>query len=138
MIRPDKDSTMKKLNIFLLCLLMLIACDDKEKRAQALKDLDVTQQRLLEIKNEVKQLEQMLNNNIAELEVARDNFSQAKEFKFLRTDSERKQEIRKATAYILKVEKNIDAIKSNIEYYRDSVYRTEFKIEKLKNFLKNG
>jgi chromosome segregation ATPase len=129
---------MKKKYTFLLCLLVLIACDGKEKRAQALKDLDVTQQRLLEIENEVKDLEQMLANNIAELEVARDNFSQTKEFKFLRTDAERKQQIRKATAYILKVEKNIDAIKSNIEYYRDSVYRTEFKIQKLKNFLKNG
>ncbi|NBW34656.1 MAG: hypothetical protein EBR30_06470 [Cytophagia bacterium] len=114
-----------------------MACDDKEKRARALKDLDDTQQRLLEVRDEIHRLEQSLTNHIAELEVAKDDFNQVKQFQFLRSETQREQQIRKATTYILNIEKKIDAIKNNITYYQDSVYRTETKIEKLKEYLKN-
>ncbi|NBP68152.1 MAG: hypothetical protein EBU52_05360 [Cytophagia bacterium] len=128
---------MNKVYILFIGLILLMACDDKEKRARALKDLDDTQQRLLEVRDEIHRLEQSLTNHIAELEVAKDDFNQVKQFQFLRSETQREQQIRKATTYILNIEKKIDAIKNNITYYQDSVYRTETKIEKLKEYLKN-
>ena len=79
----------------------------------------------------------MLKKNIGELEVAQDDINQAKEFRLLRTEAEREQQIRNASEYKLKVEENIENIKSNIVYFKDSVLRIEMKIDSLKEFLKN-
>ena len=128
---------MTKLYVGLIILLALTSCNDKEKRDKALKDLDATQQRLIEVNNEISSLETMLTKNISELEVAKDDMNQVKEFQLLRTEVEREQQIRSATEYKLKVEENIENIKSNIQYFKDSVSRTEMQIEKLKEFLKN-
>ena len=128
---------MTKLYVGLIILLALTSCNDKEKRDKALKDLDATQQRLIEVNNEISSLETMLTKNISELEVAKDDMNQVKEFQLLRTEAEREQQIRSATEYKLKVEENIENIKSNIQYFKDSVSRTEMQIERLKEFLKN-
>ncbi|NBP68837.1 MAG: hypothetical protein EBU52_08830, partial [Cytophagia bacterium] len=61
---------MSKVYILFLGIILLTACDEKERRARALKDLDDTQQRLLEVRDEIQRLEQSLTNHIAELEVA--------------------------------------------------------------------
>lgn len=128
---------MKTFYTALLACLILTSCSDKEKREKALKDLDATQQQLNEVQNEILSLETSLKENIGELEVAKDDLNQVKEFELLRTESEREQNIRNATAYILGIETNIENIKSNIEFYKDSVRRTELKIESLKEYLKN-
>ena len=128
---------MTKLYVGLIILLALTSCTDKEKRDKALKDLDATQQRLIEVNDEISSLETMLTENISELEVAKDDMNQVQEFQLLRTEDEREQQIRSATEYKLKVEENIENIKSNIQYFKDSVSRTEMQIERLKEFLKN-
>ena len=128
---------MTKLYVGLIILLALTSCTDKEKRDKALKDLDATQQRLIEVNDEISSLETMLTENISELEVAKDDMNQVQEFQLLRTEDEREQQIRSATEYKLKVEENIENIKSNIQYFKDSVSRTEMQIERLKEFCKN-
>jgi|LakMenEpi03Aug12_release.lakeMendotaPanAssembly.Ray.scaffolds.fasta_scaffold1794706_1 predicted nucleic acid-binding Zn-ribbon protein len=128
---------MNKLYVGLLILASLTSCSDKEKREKALKDLDATQQTLIDVNNEVSNLERELTKTIGELEVAKDDINQVKEFQLLRTEAEREQQIRNATEYKLKIEENIETIKSNIEYFKDSANRTEKKIAGLKEFLKN-
>ena len=128
---------MTKFYVGLIILLVLTSCTDKEKRDKALKDLDVTQQRLIEVNNEISSLETMLTENISQLEVAKDDMNQVKEFQLLRSEAEREQQIRSATEYKLKIEENIENIKSNIQYFKDSVSRTEMQIGRLKEFLKN-
>ena len=128
---------MTKFYVGLIILLALTSCNDKEKRDKALKDLDATQQRLIEVNNEISSLETMLTENISQLEVAKDDMNQVKEFQLLRSEAEREQQIRSATEYKLKIEENIENIKSNIQYFKDSVSRTEMQIGRLKEFLKN-
>ena len=128
---------MTKFYVGLIILLALTSCSDQEKRDKALKDLDATQQRLIEVNNEISSLETMLTENISQLEVAKDDMSQVKEFQLLRSEAEREQQIRSATEYKLKIEENIENIKSNIQYFKDSVSRTEMQIGRLKEFLKN-
>lgn len=128
---------MNKLYAGFIILVSLTSCNDKEKREKALKDLDAAQQTLIDLNKEVSNLETMLTKNIGELEVAKDDMNQVKEFQLLRTEEEREQQIRNATEYKLKIEENIENIKSNIEYFKDSVSRTEMKIINLKEFLKN-
>ena len=128
---------MTKFYVGLIILLVLTSCTDKEKRDKALKDLDATQQRLIEVNNEISSLETMLTENISQLEVAKDDMNQVKEFQLLRSEAEREQQIRSATEYKLKIEENIENIKSNIQYFKDSVSRTEMQIGRLKEFLKN-
>jgi len=128
---------MTKFYVGLIILITLTSCSDKEKKEKALKDLDSTQQQLIDVKNKIYSLETQLTKNIGELEVAKDDMNQVKEFQLLRTESEREQQIRNATEYKLKVEENIENIKSNIVYYKESVLRTEMKIQRLKEFLKN-
>lgn len=128
---------MKKLYVGLLILVSLTACNDREKRDKALKDLDATQQALIDVNKEIKNQEDLLTKNIGELEVAKDDMNQVKDFQLLRTEAEREQQIRKATEYKLQIEKNIEIIKSNIEYFKDSSRRTEIKIGQLKEYLKN-
>ena len=128
---------MTKFYVGLIILLVLTSCTDKEKRDKALKDLDATQQRLIKVNNEISSLETMLTENISQLEVAKDDMNQVKEFQLLRSEAEREQQIRSATEYKLKIEENIENIKSNIQYFKDSVSRTEMQIGRLKEFLKN-
>lgn len=128
---------MRHIHFIVLVCVLLASCQDKEKREKALKDLDATQQKLVEVNDQVSSLETMLTKNITELEVAKDDINQAKEFRLLRTEAEREEQIRNAAEYKLKVEENIENIKTNIEYFRDSARRTEMYIDSLKEFLKN-
>lgn len=128
---------MNKLYVGLIILTSLTSCNDREKKDKALKDLDATQQTLINVNKEISNLETMLTKNIGDLEVAKDDINQVKEFQLLRTEAEREEQIRKATEYKLTIEKNIETIKSNIEYFKDSVFRTEMNIATLKEFLKN-
>lgn len=128
---------MTKFYTGLIIVSILISCNDKQKKEKALKELDATQQQLIEVNNQISSFEDMLKKNIGELEVAQDDINQAKEFRLLRTEAEREQQIRNASEYKLKVEENIENIKSNIVYFKDSVLRIEMKIDSLKEFLKN-
>lgn len=128
---------MKKFCVGLLIIISITSCGDKEKREKALKDLDTTQQTLIEVKNQISSLEVLLTKNIGDLEVAKDDLNQVKGFQLLRTEAEREQQIRNATEYQLKIEENIQNINSNIVYFKDSVTRTELQIARLQEFLKN-
>lgn len=121
----------------ILLILLLAACSNKEDRARALKNLDASQIALANVKNEILRHEKLLTENLGELEVAKDNMNQVKQFVFLRSEAERERDIRKATEYKLKIEKNIETINSNIKYFQDSVFRTEREIVRLTEFLKN-
>ena len=128
---------MNKLYVGLIILTSLTSCNDKEKKDKALKDLDATQQTLINDNKEISDLENMLTKHIGELEVAKDDINQVKEFQLMRTEAEREEQIRKATEFKLTIEENIENIKSNIEYFKDSVRRTEMKIATLNEFLRN-
>lgn len=128
---------MKKVYISIAAVLILYSCGNSEKKEQALRDLDDAQQTLVSIKVELSKYDSLLTQNIAELEVAKDKAEHTKDFHFLRTEQEREDEIKNATEYKLKIEKNIENIKTNIQFFQDSAQRTEIKIQQLNEFLKN-
>ncbi len=128
---------MQKVYFLSILCAVLISCNNREKRTQALDDLDKAQQQLVEIKSAITALEADLNKNQAEHEVAKDDIDQAKRFQLLRTEAEREQHIRMATEYRLSIEKNIDTIRDQIIQLNDSAKKTEIKILQLMEFLKN-
>lgn len=128
---------MNRIYLLLVVIVLFSGCDDREKRDKALKDLDATQQALIDVNTEISNLEAQLTSSLGELEVAKDDLSQVKEFQLLRAEAEREQQIRNATEYKLRIEQNIETIKSNIEYFKDSAQRTEIRIQSLKEYLKN-
>lgn len=123
--------------ILLLIVVALVSCSDKEKRAQALKDLDNAQAKLIEVKTTIEGLENKLTYNRNNLEVVKDDLNQVKEFQLLRTEAEREEQIRRATENIRIVETNISTLEGDIEYFEDSVLRTEMHIARLQEYLKN-
>lgn len=128
---------MNKLNVALIIMFLLTACNSREKRERALMELDAAQITLTTVQTKIKSLETTLNKNIVELEVAKDEVEKVKEFQFLRTEAERKQQIREATEYKLKIEENIQNLNTNIMYLKDSVRRIEVRIGRLKESLKD-
>jgi len=128
---------MNKSQVILIVLLLLTACNSREKREKALMELDAAQITLTAVQTKIKSLETTLKKNIVELEVAKDEVEKVKEFQFLRTEAERKQQIREATEYKLKIEENIQNINTNIMYFKDSVRRIEARIGRLKESLKD-
>lgn len=116
---------------------LFIACDTRQKRDQALKELDQTQEQLVKVNKQITDLENEKVKMTAELEVAKDDMNQVKEFQLLRTEEEREEQIRKATEYGIRIEERIEEIKRQADAMRDSARRTESKIERLKEFLKN-
>jgi chromosome segregation ATPase len=128
---------MKKIAIGFIILFTIAACNDKEKKEKALTDLDATQQTLSDIHTRITELETTMIKMAGELEVVKDDINQAKEFQMLRTEAEREQQIRNATEHRIKIEENIENLKSQILYFKDSVDRTKIKIGMLKDFLKN-
>lgn len=138
---PGRDSsthsTRLEIILVFLALVTAMACNDKEKRAKALKDLDYSQAQLVQVNAHIIELEQRLSDNQNELEVVKDDLRQAKQFQLLRTESEREQQIRTATQNIRTVESNIQILENNIQYFKDSVFRTERQIARLREVLKN-
>jgi len=118
-------------------MFLLTACNSREKREKALMELDAAQITLSTVQTKIKSLETTLNKNIVELEVAKDELEKVKEFQFLRTEAERKQQIREATEHKLKIEENIQNLNTNIMYFKDSVRRIEVRIGRLKESLKD-
>jgi hypothetical protein len=118
-------------------VLVAFSCSDKEKREKALRDLDLTQQTLLEVKGKITSYQEQLNSTILELEVYKDDLNQVKQFQFMRTESDREKQIRQATQNILTTEENIRILNSNIEILKDSVFKTELQISRLQDYLKN-
>jgi hypothetical protein len=128
---------MKKIIAPLLIITLVIACNNRNNREYALKDLEVKQKVLTEMNQQVEELNMQNIKMIGELEVAIDRIDQAKQFQFLRTENEREQQIRKASEYKLSIEQNIENLKKQLIELQDSVKQTEIKIEEIKEFLKN-
>jgi hypothetical protein len=124
-------------SIGLMMVLLLIGCDDRVKREKALKDLELAQEKIVEVKNEIASFEVQLDQHLGELEVAKDDINQVKEFQILRTEAEREQQIRNATEYKIRIENNIEIIQGNIAFLKDSLQRTESRIIRLKEILKD-
>jgi hypothetical protein len=129
---------MVRFTMLSLALVLMLACADKEKRAQALKDLDVAQRNVIEIKNQIALVLQEIDKTIGELEVTKDDLQQVKQFQLMRTESEREEQIKHVTQNILILEKNIDILKSNVKVYEDSLFRTEMKVARLMDYLKHN
>ncbi|MFN7495552.1 MAG: hypothetical protein ACK5RG_21710 [Cyclobacteriaceae bacterium] len=128
---------MKKIIPVIIFTFLISSCDTKQKREQALKNLDLTQEQLLKINQHISDLENEVVRMAGELEVAKDDMNQVKEFQLLRTEEEREEQIRKSTEYRIRIEERIEDIKRQANAMRDSSRRTESKIEELKEFLKN-
>lgn len=128
---------MKKLILSAIIMTIFISCDGKQKREQALKDLDTGQQQFTDIKKQIGDLETQVTKMTGELEVAKDDINQVKEFHLLRTEAEREQQIRNATEYQIEVENKIDSLKNRIIALKDSASLTEIKIQNLEAFLKD-
>lgn len=128
---------MKKIIPVIAFIFLSASCDTRQKREQALKDLDRIQEQLLKVNQHIADLENEVVRMTGELEVAKDDINQVKEFQLLRTEEEREEQIRKATEYRIRIEERIEEIKRQANAMRDSASRTESKIEGLKEFLKN-
>ncbi len=61
-----------------------------------------------------KEFKEELAKYTAELEAARDKMNKLKEFHFLRTDSEREQQIKQQSLYISKLEEGVTTLTDNI------------------------
>lgn len=128
---------MKKTLFLLFSLLILFSCNDHQKKAQALKDLQLSEEVHTNVQKQINELEQQIVKLTSELEVAKDNINQVKEFKFLRSESKREQQIREATEYKIKIERSIDNVRNQIVSLNDSLLITDTKIHTLKQFLTN-
>ncbi|GEM_PF-2059341 len=121
----------------LLLLLLITACTSKEEKARALYDLEFHQQKIVEFKQQIALIEQKLENSEAELEVAKDDINQVKQFQLLRTESEREAQIRTATKNKIEIEKYIHQLNNQMQGIEDSIFSTEMQINQLKEVLKN-
>jgi hypothetical protein len=128
---------MMKTLLALIILVTVFGCSDKEKREKALRDLDRSQQTLVEVKDQITSFQEQLNKTVVELEVYKDDLNQVKQFQLMRTESDREKQIRQATQNILTAKENIEILNSNIKILTDSVFRTEMQISRLQNYLKN-
>lgn len=119
-------------------LLLLVSCgNDRESKANALNELDSRKKELIELRKTITELEDLLVQTKGELEVAKDDINQVKEFQVLRSEQEREQQIRNATAYKIKIENRITKIEDDISTKKESVKLTENAIRHLEEYLKN-
>lgn len=128
---------MKYLLILITLLFILSSCNNREEKERALKTIDSRQELLLNIKDNLKQLDDSLIYSIAELEVAKANLEKAKDFKIFRTDSEREEDIRYATENIIYIERYINELKYRIENLKLDQTFTTNQIDSLKSILTN-
>lgn len=128
---------MKYLLILITLLFILSSCNNREEKERALKAIDSRQELLLNIKDDLKQLDDSLIYSIAELEVAKANLEKAKDFKIFRTDSEREEDIRYATENIIYIERYINELKYRIENLKLDQTFTTNQIDSLKSILTN-
>jgi hypothetical protein len=127
---------MKDLILFAIIGAFFISCDGKQKKEQALKDLDTSQQQLADIKKQIVDIEIQVTKMTGELEVAKDDMDQVKEFHLFRTEGEREQQIRYAAEYKIEVERKIDSLKIGVIALKDSAFRKQKEIQNLEGFLK--
>lgn len=123
------------LSIFLV-FVVSFACSNREERDRALRDLERKQQELLHNRKVIEQLRSTLNSSILELEVAKDDLQQVKQFQLMRTESEREQQIKDATQRILDIQKYIEQVSSRLQTVGDSVLYNEGEIMRLKELIK--
>lgn len=132
---------MKKVTLLpIIILLLTFSCNDKEKQQQkerALSNLDILQKNVEIYRSNIEILKRNLTDAKGNLEVAKHNIDKAKEFQFMRSATEKTKQIKDATAYKISVEENIQEIEKSIIQNSDSLNQTSFKIETLKEFLKN-
>jgi chromosome segregation ATPase len=127
----------KTLLIGFLFLFILSSCNNREKKEQALRNLDMAQQKLVDLTSTGESFNQQLIDLKGELEVAKDRLNRAKDFKFLRAGYERDQQIRDASAYIISTEGKIEMIKQMIAQNNVSIKSAKNEINNLKEILKN-
>lgn len=106
-------------------------------KERALKELNVTQQYSQDIEKQIKDTELLITKTLGDLEVAKDDINQVKEFHFLRMESERESQIRAATEYKTEVEKQIEELNNKIAELKDSNLQVKIRIERSENFLKD-
>lgn len=121
----------------LLVGLTLIGCSNKKEREIALKQLDNSNQRLIDFKNELEGTETRLTTLKAKLEVSLDRLQRTKGFQLLRSPEEREQQIKNASIEVLAIENNIKATESRLLGIQDSIRFTETKIINFREQLKN-
>jgi hypothetical protein len=122
--------------IYLLVLVLACACSKREERERALHDLERIQQEQRESNELIERLKADLNSYALELEVAKDDLEQVKQFQFLRAEIEREQQIRDAKQRIIDVQKQIDNVSSRIRTLSDSVLHNQAEILRLKDLIK--
>lgn len=127
---------MKKLTL-LLILLFSLSCNDRQKKEQALRQLEQAQQELPKLNHAKETLDAEILSLKAELEVANDQLARSKEFHFLRTEKERDQQIREAVEKIEQIEQSIKDDKKQINSVDESTQYTQNRILALKEILKN-
>jgi hypothetical protein len=123
------------LSIF-LGIVLSFACSNREERDRALQDLELKQQELLNNKKLIEQLESEINRSILELEVAKDDLQQVKQFQLMRMESEREQQIKDGTQRILDIQKYIEHVSSRIQSVSDSASSNQREIIRLKQLIK--
>ncbi len=128
---------MKTCLIIFFSILLLTSCNNREEKERALKAIESRQGLLLNIKDNIKQLDDSLIYSIAELEVAKANLEKAKDFKIFRTESEREDDIRYATENIIYIERYINNLKNRIENLKLDQTFTTNQIDSLKSILTN-
>ena len=127
---------MKK--IALLCLLFLsLSCNDRQKKEQALRQLEEAQQEIPKLKHAKEILAAEIVSLKAELELANDQLARTKEFHFLRTEEERDQQIRDAVEKIEQIEQSIKDDRTKINTIEESAQNAQNCIVSLKEILKN-
>jgi hypothetical protein len=112
-------------------------CNNKAAKESALKTLELNQTNLIKYKQSIDTLNKVLKNYQVELEVAKDKVISAKDFKFLRTQDEREQDIRNATKNLQDIEDGIVKTNQEILMFGDSVTQIEARVKALKEILKN-
>jgi hypothetical protein len=99
------------------------------EKIQSLKDL------LSQTESEQESLNNVLTTLKAELAVAKDKLTTIKQYQFLRTSSEREDQVRSQTLVIDQLEKDITVSLNDITQHQEVIRKTKFE---LKNYESNS
>jgi hypothetical protein len=114
----------QRLNLFVISLIsiLLFSCGMSELERYKIKE-SIDKARLT-----IEETKHVIISQKAELESAKDKMGSIKEWRFLRTDAERSQQIRNQSLVIQSIEKNISDNENYIERAEQSIGLLEKKL----------
>jgi len=125
-----------KTSFYTLILLVLCSCAQNDKM-EAMMELNEEQQNLYKIKEELASNESLLTQYAAELEVAKEKLSDAKDFHILRMPNEKEEDIRQAALGVNTIQKNIEMVSKKVRELSITTASAENRIDQLKATIGN-